>query len=94
MAAYGFQIQKALVTEVTPDAKVVAAMNDINAASREQIAAQARGEASKILVIKQAEAEAAEKKLRGAGRRQRRRGDRARHPELARGRQGAGRSAQ
>jgi regulator of protease activity HflC (stomatin/prohibitin superfamily) len=67
MAAYGFQIQKALVTEVTPDAKVVAAMNDINAASREQIAAQARGEASKILVIKQAEAEAEQKKLRGQG---------------------------
>ena len=67
MAAYGFQIQKALVTEITPDAKVVAAMNDINAASREQIAAQARGEASKILVIKQAEAEAEQKKLRGQG---------------------------
>ncbi|HUK57748.1 MAG TPA: SPFH domain-containing protein [Stellaceae bacterium] len=67
MAAYGFQIQKALVTEITPDAKVVAAMNDINAASREQIAAQARGEATKILVIKQAEAEAAQKKLRGEG---------------------------
>lgn len=67
MRAYGFEIQKALVTEIAPDAKVVAAMNDINAASREQIAAQARGEASKILVIKQAEAEAEQKRLRGQG---------------------------
>jgi regulator of protease activity HflC (stomatin/prohibitin superfamily) len=67
MAEYGFQIQRALVTEITPDAKVVAAMNDINAASREQIAANARGEASKVLVIKAAQAEAEQKKLRGEG---------------------------
>merc|ERR1712217_701 len=30
MAAYGFQIHKALVTELTPDASVVASMNEIN----------------------------------------------------------------
>ena len=67
MAEYGFEIQRALVTEITPNNKVVEAMNDINAAQREQIAATARGEANKILVIKQAEAEAAQKKLRGEG---------------------------
>jgi regulator of protease activity HflC (stomatin/prohibitin superfamily) len=67
MAEYGFEIQRALVTEITPNNKVVEAMNDINAAQREQIAATARGEANKVLVIKQAEAEAAQKKLRGEG---------------------------
>jgi len=67
MAEYGFEIQRALVTEITPNQKVVEAMNDINAAQREQIAATARGEANKTLVIKQAEAEAAQKKLRGEG---------------------------
>jgi regulator of protease activity HflC (stomatin/prohibitin superfamily) len=67
MAEYGFEIQRALVTEITPSQKVVEAMNDINAAQREQIAANARGEANKTLVIKQAEAEAAQKKLRGEG---------------------------
>jgi regulator of protease activity HflC (stomatin/prohibitin superfamily) len=50
-----------------PDAKVKAAMNDINAAQREQIAAQARGEADKILKVKQAEAEAESKALQGDG---------------------------
>merc|ERR1712217_391671 len=30
MAAYGFQIHKALVTELQPDASVVASMNEIN----------------------------------------------------------------
>jgi len=38
-------------------------MNDINAAQREQVAANARGEAEKILVVKKAEAEAESKAL-------------------------------
>jgi regulator of protease activity HflC (stomatin/prohibitin superfamily) len=42
-------------------------MNDINAAQREQIAASARGEAEKILVVKKAEAEAESKALQGRG---------------------------
>jgi regulator of protease activity HflC (stomatin/prohibitin superfamily) len=42
-------------------------MNDINAAQREQVAAQARGEAEKILVVKKAEAEAESKALQGQG---------------------------
>ncbi len=67
MQQYGFAIMKVLVKAIKPDAKVVAAMNDINAAQREQIAAQARGEADKILVIKRAEAESEQKKLRGEG---------------------------
>jgi len=67
MSEFGYNILKALVTDIVPDAKVKAAMNDINAAQREQTAAQARGEAEKILKVKQAEAEAQSKALQGQG---------------------------
>ncbi|HEX4005287.1 MAG TPA: SPFH domain-containing protein [Acidobacteriaceae bacterium] len=67
MREFGFNILKALVTDIVPDAKVKSAMNDINAAQREQTAAQARGEADKILKVKQAEAEAESKALQGEG---------------------------
>ena len=67
MNEFGYVIIKALVTDVDPDPKVKSAMNDINAAQREQVAAQARGEAEKILKVKQAEAEAASKALQGKG---------------------------
>jgi regulator of protease activity HflC (stomatin/prohibitin superfamily) len=67
MAGFGYGIVKALVTDIIPDAKVKAAMNDINAARREQEAANARGEAEKILKVKQAEAEAMSKQLQGQG---------------------------
>src|SRR5580698_345717 len=58
MAGFGYEIVNVLVTDIVPDAKVKSAMNDINAAQREQVAANARGEAEKILVVKKAEAEA------------------------------------
>jgi regulator of protease activity HflC (stomatin/prohibitin superfamily) len=67
MAAFGFEIVNVLVTDIVPDAKVKSAMNDINAAQREQVAASARGEADKILVVKKAEAEAESKALQGQG---------------------------
>jgi len=67
MAGFGYGIVKALVTDIIPDDKVKLAMNDINAAQREQVAANARGEAEKILKVKQAEAEAASKALQGKG---------------------------
>jgi regulator of protease activity HflC (stomatin/prohibitin superfamily) len=67
MSEFGYDILKALVTDMVPDAKVKAAMNDINAAQREQTAAQARGEAEKILKVKQAEAESQSKALQGEG---------------------------
>ncbi|MCL2659701.1 MAG: SPFH domain-containing protein, partial [Acidobacteriaceae bacterium] len=63
MSSFGFNILKALVTDIIPDVKVKTAMNDINAAQRAQVAAQARGEADKVLKVKQAEAEAASKAL-------------------------------
>ena len=67
MATFGYEIVNVLVTDIVPDAKVKSAMNDINAAQREQTAAQARGEAEKILKVKQAEAEAQSKALQGEG---------------------------
>jgi len=67
MKTYGYAIDQALVTDIEPDEKVKAAMNDINAAQREQVAATARGEAEKILKVKQAEAEAQSKALQGQG---------------------------
>ena len=67
MAAFGYEIVNVLVTDIIPDQKVKSAMNDINAAQREQVAATARGEADKILVVKKAEAEAESKALQGQG---------------------------
>jgi regulator of protease activity HflC (stomatin/prohibitin superfamily) len=67
MALFGYEIVNVLVTDIVPDPKVKSAMNDINAAQREQVAANARGEAEKILVVKKAEAEAESKALQGQG---------------------------
>jgi len=67
MAGFGYEIVNVLVTDIVPDPKVKSAMNDINAAQREQVAANARGEADKILVVKKAEAEAQSKALQGQG---------------------------
>jgi regulator of protease activity HflC (stomatin/prohibitin superfamily) len=67
MAAFGYEIVNVLVTDIVPDTKVKSAMNDINAAQREQVAATARGEAEKIIVVKRAEAEAESKALQGHG---------------------------
>lgn len=67
MKIYGFEIPNALVTDVNPADNVKAAMNDIQTQQRLQIAAAAKGEANKILVIKNAEAEAESKRLQGEG---------------------------
>jgi len=65
MDDFGYGIVKALVTDIDPDAKVKAAMNDINAAQRLRVAAAEKGEADKILQVKSAEAEAESKALSG-----------------------------
>lgn len=67
MDDFGYGIVKALVTDIEPDAKVKAAMNEINAAQRERIAANEKGEADRILKVKSAEAEAQSKALQGKG---------------------------
>jgi len=67
METFGYLIVKALVTDIVPAEKVKSAMNDINAARREQEAALAKGEAARIMAVKNAEAEAQSKKLQGEG---------------------------
>lgn len=67
MHDYGYRIIKALVNGVEPDSKVKESMNEINAAQRMREAANAKGEAEKTLVVKQAEAEAESKALQGKG---------------------------
>jgi regulator of protease activity HflC (stomatin/prohibitin superfamily) len=67
MRIYGFEIPNALVTDVDPAANVKSAMNEIQTQQRLQVAAQAKGEANKILVVKNAEAEAESKRLQGEG---------------------------
>lgn len=67
MEKYGFEIISTLITSVDPDKKVVAAMNEINAAQRMREAAEDKAEAQKIIAIKAAEADAESKKLSGEG---------------------------
>lgn len=67
MGDFGYGIVKALVTDIEPDAKVKAAMNEINAAQRMRLAAAEKGEADKILKVKAAEADADSKALAGRG---------------------------
>lgn len=67
MMEYGYDIIKTLVTDIDPDAQVKAAMNRINAAEREKIAAQYEGDAQRILIVEKAKAEAESKRLQGQG---------------------------
>jgi regulator of protease activity HflC (stomatin/prohibitin superfamily) len=67
MPEFGYFIKTALVNDIVPDAKVANAMNEINAQERMRVAAEHRGEAEKILVIKAAEADAKSKELSGVG---------------------------
>ncbi len=67
MNEFGYDIVKALVTDIEPDAKVKEAMNEINAAQRMRVAAAEKDEAERILRVKAAEAEAQSKALQGKG---------------------------
>lgn len=67
MNVFGYGIDQTQVTNIDPDEKVKAAMNEINAAQRMRIAANEKGEADKILKVKAAEAEAQSKALQGKG---------------------------
>lgn len=67
MNDFGYDIIKALVTDINPDNRVKTAMNEINEAQRLRVAAMERGEAEKILKVKQAEADAESKILQGKG---------------------------
>src|ERR1700687_4214908 len=67
MKEYGYSIVKVLIFDIVPDQNVTAAMNDINAAQREREATVSRAETNKLLLVKQAEAEAESKRLQGEG---------------------------
>jgi len=67
MLDYGYDIVKALVTDIDPDENVKIAMNRINAAEREKTAAQHEGDAQRILIVERAKAEAESKRLQGRG---------------------------
>ena len=67
MNEYGYSIVRALVTDIDPDAQVKEAMNRINAAEREKIAAEYEGEAERIRIVAKAKAEAESKRLQGQG---------------------------
>jgi regulator of protease activity HflC (stomatin/prohibitin superfamily) len=67
MRTYGFTIDNALVRDVDPAENVKNAMNEIQTQQRLQVAAAAKGEAAKIIAVKNAEAEKETKKLQGEG---------------------------
>lgn len=67
MSNYGFDIIKTLVTDIDPDAQVKEAMNRINAAEREKVAAEFEAEADRIKIVAKARAEAESKRLQGQG---------------------------
>src|SRR5438477_9231186 len=67
MATYGYEIVKALITNIEPDQRVKDAMNNINASQRNQIAAAAQGDAQKTLAVKKAEGEKETMRLQGQG---------------------------
>ena len=64
------EVQESMETygyDIDPDAQVKAAMNRINAAEREKVAAQYEGDAQRILIVEKAKAEAESKRLQGQG---------------------------
>jgi len=67
MSNYGYDIIKTLVTDIDPDAQVKSAMNRINAAEREKVAAEYVAEAERIKIVAKARAEAESKRLQGQG---------------------------
>jgi regulator of protease activity HflC (stomatin/prohibitin superfamily) len=67
MRDYGYEIRNTLVTDMSPDAKVKASMNEINASRRLKEAASHKAEADKTRQVKAAEAEAEARYLSGLG---------------------------
>jgi len=67
MRDYGYEILNTLVTDLSPDSRVKASMNEINASKRLKEAASHKAEADKVQQVKAAEAEAEAKYLSGLG---------------------------
>lgn len=67
MTEYGYHLDTALVTAVTPNANVLAAMNEINAQQRLKNAAKEKADGEYIAHVRRAEGEAKSKELQGQG---------------------------
>jgi regulator of protease activity HflC (stomatin/prohibitin superfamily) len=67
MKDYGYEILNALVVDLSPDARVKASMNEINASKRLKEAASHKAEADKVQQVKNAEADAEARYLSGLG---------------------------
>lgn len=67
MKDYGYEILNTLVTDMSPDSRVKASMNEINASKRLKEAASHKAEADKIQQVKAAEADAEARYLSGLG---------------------------
>jgi regulator of protease activity HflC (stomatin/prohibitin superfamily) len=67
MAVFGYDVTDVLITDLSPEASITRAMNEINASRRLRVAAIEKAEANKVLLIKDAEADAESKYLSGVG---------------------------
>ena len=67
MKDYGYEIMNTLVTDLSPDSKVKASMNQINLEARMKLAQVNAAEAQKAIDIKRAEGRAEAKHLDGVG---------------------------
>jgi len=67
MGQYGYEIVKALVNDINPNAEVKEAMNRVRTAEREREAAKLEADANYIRIVREAEADAESKKLSGKG---------------------------
>jgi len=67
MKNYGYEIMNSLVTDMAPDSRVKASMNEINASKRLKEASAHKAEADKVQQVKAAEADAEAKYLSGLG---------------------------
>merc|ERR1712038_1250410 len=67
MRDYGYEILNPLVTDMSPDLRVKASMNEINASKRLKEAASHKAEADKVQQVKAAEADAEARYLSGLG---------------------------
>jgi len=67
MGPFGIVIAKVLVTDLQPDSRVQAAMNEINTQKRTRAAAEEKAAGEKLLKVKAAEADMESKELSGVG---------------------------
>lgn len=67
MEAFGYSVQKTLVTAIDPSDEIKKSMDAINAAQRKKAAAKENAEAARITVVTQAEADAEKNRQQGKG---------------------------